>query len=113
MPNYYSPSGNIEVWDKKPAGYFTEKEWNKLHPVEVPEDYEVPAPPTDEELAAQVRMERDAKLIASDKYLLPDWPGMTEELNAKVLEYRKALRDVTKQSGFPSKVEWPVNPMEA
>lgn len=27
MPNFYSPSGNLEVWDKKPIGYFEEGEW--------------------------------------------------------------------------------------
>ena len=35
MPNFYSPKGNYEVWDKKPKDYFTEKEWLKIHPPEV------------------------------------------------------------------------------
>lgn len=29
---FISPTGNNEVWDVKPAGYFTEEEWKKLHP---------------------------------------------------------------------------------
>ena len=29
---FISPTGNSEVWDVKPAGYFTEEEWKKLHP---------------------------------------------------------------------------------
>jgi hypothetical protein len=44
MPKYYSPSGNIEVWDKKPDGYFTVEEWQELHP------YVPPEPTVDEKL---------------------------------------------------------------
>lgn len=29
---FYSPEGNAEVWDSKPEGYFTEKEWMEAHP---------------------------------------------------------------------------------
>lgn len=32
MPTFYSPKGNAEVWAKKPDGYYTSDEWNKLHP---------------------------------------------------------------------------------
>lgn len=32
MGKYYSPSGNYEVWDEKPDGYYTEAEWKELHP---------------------------------------------------------------------------------
>lgn len=28
MPTYYSPSGNPEVWNEKPAGYLTPEEWD-------------------------------------------------------------------------------------
>lgn len=35
MPKYYSPSGNFEVWDEKPSGYYTEDEWAALHPAPV------------------------------------------------------------------------------
>ena len=31
MPVYYSPSGNPEIWDEKPVGYFTEEEWNNVY----------------------------------------------------------------------------------
>jgi hypothetical protein len=44
---YYSPEGNLEVWDKKPDGYFTEEEWAELHPAPEP-----PEPTTEEKLAA-------------------------------------------------------------
>lgn len=48
MAKYYSPTGNIEVWDKKPDGYFTMEEWQKLH--HAPE----PPEPTKEEKLAQL-----------------------------------------------------------
>lgn len=41
---YYSPTGNIEVWDTKPDGYYTEYEWAELHPA--------PEPTKEEKLAA-------------------------------------------------------------
>jgi DNA-binding ferritin-like protein len=44
---YYSPDGNLEVWDKKPEGYYTEEEWAELHPAP-PQ----PEPTTEEKLAA-------------------------------------------------------------
>lgn len=47
MGKYYSPTGNYEVWDTKPDGYFTLEEWKALHP-----DPEPPEPTVDEKLAA-------------------------------------------------------------
>lgn len=46
MPKFYSPSGNFEVWDTKPSGYYTEQEWAELHP---PTPY---VPSKEEKLAA-------------------------------------------------------------
>ena len=37
MPNFYSPSGNFEVWNEKPDGYFTAEEWAELNPAHVVE----------------------------------------------------------------------------
>jgi hypothetical protein len=36
MMKYFSPKGNLEVWDKQPEGYFTPEEWATLHPAPVP-----------------------------------------------------------------------------
>lgn len=105
MPSFYSPEGNFEVWEKKPKGYFTEEEWKAAHPAPEPE------PLSDEEMATQVRAERDAKLAATDKYLIADFPIDDAKLEA-VKEYRKALRAVPEQVGFPKNVEWPVNPTD-
>ena len=45
MPKYYSPDGNIEVWEEKPQGYYTVEEWQELHPAPAP-----PEPTIDEKL---------------------------------------------------------------
>jgi hypothetical protein len=47
MGRFYSPEGNYEIWDKKPAGYYTLEEWKQLHP-----DPEPPEPTVEEKLAA-------------------------------------------------------------
>lgn len=65
--------------------------------------------PTLEELASQARTERDRRLAETDWYMMPDYPADPETLEL-VKGYRKALRDVTLQSGFPRDVEWPVMP---
>ena len=69
--------------------------------------YEPPPPPSDEELAAQVRAERNRRLAQTDWTQLPDVPQATRERWA---EYRQALRDITLQDGFPAAVQWPEPP---
>lgn len=72
MAKYYSPEGNIEVWDTKPDGYFTPEEWAELHPP-------VPYVPTKEEqilaLTAEYRQEK-ANLCAA--YTTATMTGDTE-----------------------------------
>lgn len=60
-------------------------------------------------LAENVRSERDRRLAETDWYMMPDYPADPETLEL-VKNYRKALRDITLQSGFPRDVEWPVMP---
>lgn len=62
-----------------------------------------------EEIEKQVRAERDRRIAETDWYMLPDYPTDPEALEV-VKNYRKALRDITLQSGFPRDVEWPVVP---
>lgn len=62
-----------------------------------------------EEVAFQVRTERDRRLAETDWYMMPDYPADPETLEV-VKNYRKALRDITLQSGFPRDVEWPEMP---
>jgi len=56
--------------------------------------------------AEGVRAERNAKLLKSD------WTQVADAPVDKVVwaAYRQALRDVTKQAGFPSTIDWPEAP---
>lgn len=60
------------------------------------------------QLAKGIRAERGRLLAACDWTQLPDAP-----VDDRVWKtYRKALRDITKQKGFPASVVWPVPPEE-
>lgn len=65
-----------------------------------------PPGPTDEELAVQVRAERDKLLTESDWTQVADAPVD----QAAWATYRQALRDVPEQEGFPENVVWPTTP---
>ena len=79
-----------------------------------------PDPPTPEELTAQARNERDAKIQAVNWRLeryerqkainLPT--SDTAAWYAKALQYLQDLRDVPAQAGFPEKIQWPQEPKE-
>jgi len=70
-------------------------------------EYEPPAPPTNEQLEARVRIQRNTLLVQSDWTQLPDVPQATRDAWAT---YRQALRDITSQSGFPQTLTWPTAP---
>jgi hypothetical protein len=56
--------------------------------------------------AAKVRVQRNERLAESDWTQLADAP--VDSLGWAT--YRQALRDVTKQSGFPFEIIWPTEP---
>jgi hypothetical protein len=71
--------------------------------------------PTAHELSTALRSQRDAKLGATDKYLLADYPISPEELEA-IKNYRQLLRDLPAQPGAPwdgggSETPWPEKPI--
>lgn len=70
-------------------------------------EYQLPEPPTDDEIAFEIRFTRNRLLLASDWTQLPDVPQTTKDLWAA---YRQALRGITEQSGFPQTVTWPTAP---
>ena len=72
MAKYYSPDGNLEVWDEKPNGYYTEEEWQELHP---------PAPyvPTQDERIANLTAEyQQEKANLCEAYTTATMQGDTE-----------------------------------
>ena len=60
----------------------------------------------DEEVAGQVRAERNALLAASD------WTQLADSTADKAAwaAHRQALRDITSQAGFPWTIDWPEQP---
>jgi hypothetical protein len=74
-------------------------------------------PPTQEELdtatAKAVRAERDYRLASEVDPIVSNplrWADLTAEKQAEWAAYRRALLDVTAQSGFPNSVVWPTKP---
>lgn len=103
------------------AAEFAE-EWDAVfayaeaHPECVTEEQPYAAPtPTQEELAASVRAERNKRLALTDHLVMPDYPISQEKLE-EIKAYRQALRDLPQQLGFPWQgpddpaCPWPVEP---
>ena len=63
----------------------------------------------DNQVAANVRSERDRKLAACDWTVLADSP-LTTAKKTEWKTYRKALRDISAAAGFPHTMEWPTEP---
>ena len=59
-----------------------------------------------EQLANQIRTERNQLLAESDWTQIPDAP--VDQAAWKL--YRQELRDITDQAGFPTTIVWPVKP---
>ena len=61
--------------------------------------------PIDKKYAENIRIRRDILIKESD------WRAVSDrELESEWKEYRQALRDISKQEGFPHDVKWPPNP---
>lgn len=76
-------------------------------------------PPSADELATRARSERDA-LLSGTQWLvdrhrdeLDDGAATTlsADLFAALQAYRRALRGITGQPGFPASITWPVSPL--
>lgn len=97
-PNTFSKYSELVDWCNKNNAMIVDK-GDYYEAVPVPEL-------TEEELARNVRGNRDAKLSETDYLVVPDYPISEENLN-EVKVYRQALRDITEQTGFPKDVIWP------
>ena len=61
--------------------------------------------PIDKQYAENIRNRRNNLIKESD------WRAVSDrELEPEWKEYRQALRDISKQEGFPHDVKWPVDP---
>ena len=61
--------------------------------------------PIDKQHEENIRRQRDTFIKESD------WRAVSDrELEPEWKEYRQALRDITKQEGFPHDVKWPKDP---
>ena len=70
---------------------------------------EAPADPA-QATEADLAWERAKSLLRdSDWSMLPDVPMLASEKNSWI-EYRRALRDIRLQAGFPTDIQWPVKP---
>ena len=68
---------------------------------------------TDEETAAQVRSDRDYKLLTEVDPLVTNplrWAELTSDKQTEWSQYRTDLLNVPQQSGFPNTITWPVKP---
>lgn len=84
MPKYYSPSGNFEVWEEKPDGYYTEQEWKQLHP----EPIHVP---TKAEKLAELEMQYEADKQEIKNYLID---AILLDDNETVEELKQEMADI-------------------
>ena len=66
-------------------------------------------PATDEEIASQVRSDRNFLLAESDWTQMPD-SALSDSKKKEWIAYRKSLRDIPSQSGFPKTITWPDRP---
>lgn len=96
------PEEGAEGSDESSTTKKVMKTFRRFEIKEVPE-------PTTEELAAQVRAQRDALIAATDYLMASDYP-LTDEKRTELTTYRQALRDVPEQEGFPTSVVWPEKP---
>ena len=62
-----------------------------------------------DQVATDVRFERNRRLNDTDYLMQPDYP-ISEETRTALKAYRQALRDITSQEGFPQEVVWPEKP---
>jgi len=63
-----------------------------------------------EEAWKALRISRDQLLINTDRFLLPDYPIITDNRNS-VIAYRQALRDLPNNTIDPTTPEWPIKPI--
>lgn len=110
MPRNYAIVENGKVvniaWSDAPLG----DNWIASDTAKINDEYVdgqfVSVPPNLDDIAAGVRLKRNAFLASCDWTQVADAP-----VDAAVwATYRQALRDIPQQPGFPTNVTWPTAP---
>lgn len=71
------------------------------------------APPTSEQLAIEVKEQRDSELTWFDSVCYRNqfyWSSLTQSQQTERLTFRTLLLGVPEQSGFPTSITWPIRP---
>ena len=104
-----------DKWDIKPdyrGEFWYDENGEKVEVklIGIPEGLTEVAPPlTDAQLATSVRLERNRLLSANIDSINPvRYAAMSKATQVKLGIYRQALLDLTKQTGFPHDVTFPV-----
>jgi len=105
MSSFFSPSGNYEVWEEKPIGYFTSEEWDELHP---PELAEAPEQASLEEVKLAKRQEINAE---RDRLEQGGFSFKGNVFDSDQVSYTRLLgasqtAQTSVASGLPYGVEW-------
>jgi hypothetical protein len=66
--------------------------------------------PTTEELTATVMSQIEHYILQSNPMVAADNTSMTKDQRAAWIEYRRLIRDIPLQVGFPSQISWPSIP---
>lgn len=90
---HYLSDGVFVAYPAKPSEYSVWDWDNKQWLIDYPQ------------LENAIRAKRDGLLLSSDWTQLNDVAAETRE---KWINYRQALRDITKQPGYPLEVVWPI-----
>lgn len=104
MKYYKDTAGNVYAYNaiQTPKDGLT-----KMSQVEVNAHLNPPVDP--DQMAADVRAQRDALLRESD-WVTTRAYDMQEPVPQGWIDYRQALRDVPEQAEFPDHIDWPIVP---
>lgn len=69
-----------------------------------------PVEPTTENKIAAIKAEMDLRIAESNPMVAVDNANLTKGQRADWLDYRKAVRAVPYQAGYPNSVSWPTPP---
>jgi hypothetical protein len=86
--------------------FFIKGKWN--HVEVIPEKVEVPE--KDEPDPETVALAKRYHLLKSTDWTQVADNPMSDAMKSAFREYRQALRDITKQKGYPKKIKWPEAP---